>query len=622
VLESLIAFLPILWNRSIASRLIRPFFFVGLSSRLRLSFYAIGKSLRPILEVVLLIVGLVLFAAWASMLLFDSWSCRDSSREDGEMPCFLHQANLLFILLTTANYPDVMMVEYVKNRTSVLFFFVYLMVGLFGLLNLVLAVTYNEYSKNIKEEVKRRQESKDESLDAAFDILDISSDERIEFREWQDLLKILRPDLETQHARTIFQVLDEEKSGYIDRHEFKKVVEAYGSQFKEGPAETDPGVLSERPWDGLSHSERVWRVVKIGWYQWVVRFLLIANMVMVALATEKFARSPESTELLAEPYVEGVTATTLVIASLLNMDLIVKMVAFGLGRWLERRWRVFDLLCGLVVMCGTLVLIIEWNVNKRTHPSTFRSVYFLSLIRSVRLVSESQRVTVVVRTISLMLAPFFTFLGILFVVIYFFATIGIQLYGGLIYKGNPDLNNTSFATEAGVGFYANNYNDYASAMVTCWELLIVNNWYVIMDGFVAASGTQWSRLYFVTYYVVSVIIVLNLFTSFVLEAVTKVDPDEWHGTPHGALFETKFSVGVSEELDRQTSGKWRLETDMRRSFVHDPFFEDFDAATPSRTANVTRLPSTKAQSMRDISRSGIRQWATTTSSSNKHASLR
>ena len=43
-----------------------------------------------------------------------------------------------------------------------------------------------------------------------------------------------------------------------------------------------------------------------------------------------------------------------------------------------------------------------------------------------------------------------------------------------------------------------------------------------MDGFVAASGTQWSRLYFVTYYVVSVIIVLNLFTSFVLEAVTKV----------------------------------------------------------------------------------------------------
>ena len=158
------------------------------------------------------------------------------------------------------------------------------------------------------------------------------------------------------------------------------------------------------------------------------------------------------------------------------MDLIVKMVAFGLGRWLERRWRVFDLLCGLVVMCGTLVLIIEWNVNKRTHPSTFRSVYFLSLIRSVRLVSESQRVTVVVRTISLMLAPFFTFLGILFVVIYFFATIGIQLYGGLIYKGNPDLNNTSFATEAGVGFYANNYNDYASAMVTCWELLIVNNW--------------------------------------------------------------------------------------------------------------------------------------------------
>ena len=53
VLESLIAFLPILWNRSIASRLIRPFFFVGLSSRLRLRSYLDLTLLSPLIQLAL-----------------------------------------------------------------------------------------------------------------------------------------------------------------------------------------------------------------------------------------------------------------------------------------------------------------------------------------------------------------------------------------------------------------------------------------------------------------------------------------------------------------------------------------------------------------------------------------
>ncbi|MFN3504403.1 MAG: hypothetical protein ACK4ZJ_19340, partial [Allorhizobium sp.] len=49
-----------------------------------------------------------------------------------------------------------------------------------------------------------------------------------------------------------------------------------------------------------------------------------------------------------------------------------------------------------------------------------------------------------------------------------------------------------------------------SAMVTLFELLVVNNWFVIMDGFVAAAGTRWARLFFIAFYVTAVIIVLNL----------------------------------------------------------------------------------------------------------------
>ena len=37
-------------------------------------------------------------------------------------------------------------------------------------------------------------------------------------------------------------------------------------------------------------------------------------------------------------------------------------------------------------------------------------------------------------------------------------------------------------------------------MVTLFELLIVNNHFVISEGFVAASGTSLSRIYFITFW--------------------------------------------------------------------------------------------------------------------------
>lgn len=51
----------------------------------------------------------------------------------------------LFILLTTANFPDIMMPAYRGSGFSALFFVVFLMVGLYFLLNLVLAVVYNAF---------------------------------------------------------------------------------------------------------------------------------------------------------------------------------------------------------------------------------------------------------------------------------------------------------------------------------------------------------------------------------------------------------------------------------------------------------------------------------------------
>lgn len=57
--------------------------------------------------------------------------------------CCLCYYRTLWICVTTANYPDVMMSSYNKNRVTALYFISFMVISFFYLMNLVLAVTVN-----------------------------------------------------------------------------------------------------------------------------------------------------------------------------------------------------------------------------------------------------------------------------------------------------------------------------------------------------------------------------------------------------------------------------------------------------------------------------------------------
>jgi two pore calcium channel protein len=101
---------------------------------------------------------------------------------------------------------------------------------------------------------------------------------------------------------------------------------------------------------------------------------------------------------------------------------------------------------------------------------------------------------------------------------YFFAALGMCLYGGFITR-NPDdsksylLLGTIFADSA---YWANNFNDMLSGMNVLFNLLVVNNWFVIEDGFEATTEGRWVRLYFFSFHILGVILVNNLVIAFII----------------------------------------------------------------------------------------------------------
>ena len=66
-------------------------------------------------------------------------------------------------------------------------------------------------------------------------------------------------------------------------------------------------------------------------------------------------------------------------------------------------------------------------------------------------------------------------------------------------------------------FYLNNFSNLFSSGMTLFELMIVNNWHVIMEGYAAVTGSAWSRCYFMAFYLVTMV-VLTITVSLFLEA--------------------------------------------------------------------------------------------------------
>lgn len=63
-----------------------------------------------------------------------------------------------------------------------------------------------------------------------------------------------------------------------------------------------------------------------------------------------------------------------------------------------------------------------------------------------------------------------------------------------------------------------NFNDMFCAFYTMFALMIVNNWYVVVDIYIIEKDNDTTyRLYFLIFYYFAVIIGSNIFVAFILD---------------------------------------------------------------------------------------------------------
>ena len=319
----------------------------------------------------------------------------------------------------------------------------------------------------------------------------------LELRHYRELLEPAALD-----TALFFAALDRSGDGWVDAEEFTRLCELLQVGFQRAPRRTwfeslAPSLAASAGW------RRTRELLLSSSFEGGIDALLLMTGAALVLEGEQFLYSGAPEDFDSRPNSLW-NVLELVFAAAFALEMALKLAALGWSKYMGSLKNTFD---ALVTVATCVVAIIVYVPNAFNDSRLIRLVLLTRLLRLLRLLHWSVHVRSV--SVTFLYAwPQAVKLGkMLFCMHYAFGALGVFCFGGLI---NTDSQRTEFeqlqASSFGkANYYPNNFNDLASGFVTCFELLIVNNWFVLCDGIVAASGTKWSRAFFVAFYATSVL---------------------------------------------------------------------------------------------------------------------
>ena len=180
--------------------------------------------------------------------------------------------------------------------------------------------------------------------------------------------------------------------------------------------------------------------------------------------------------------------------------------------WNEKKVLYFELLTqGFFFVYLFRFLLDEQTFSKY---SIFSDLTLITLLRNVRVFHyfvEAESVKVMTETTRHVTKPILGQFLFIYLVFYGYAQLG-----GILFSG--DLTYHSFAVSGAPDFYyLMSFNDFGCALVTMFHQLVINNWFITVDMYTSITGTSWVKLYFISFWVILVLIMFNVFIAIILE---------------------------------------------------------------------------------------------------------
>lgn len=332
------------------------------------------------------------------------------------------------------------------------------------------------------------------------------------FREMQKNETLASADL--SRADLVFKVLDDDGDNTLSLDEFEDLFDALELKFESMQRET----LLERQLPWLYRAPRFAQLMK-----WVradtsfsscVNIVMVLNMLVVMVETHLDLADVDST-------------FSVVVFAWLELAFSVVYVGEVVLRLMASGWRVywrqfgnrFDLCVVLLLLGSTLYVVID--PSEQSTP-TVRLFILMRLLRLLSLVADISHFRLLGRTVCVAGAVSLPLLTLLFLCIFSFSSLGVQLFGGLLWTGNAALDpevNPSVSAFVANQYMALNFNDVASGCLALFSAMVVAYLTELANAIVVTSNSELSLLFFVAFYVCSVLIIGNVVFALLIDVL-------------------------------------------------------------------------------------------------------
>uniref|UniRef100_A0A8C3Y6N1 Ion transport domain-containing protein n=1 Tax=Catharus ustulatus TaxID=91951 RepID=A0A8C3Y6N1_CATUS len=454
-------------------RILRPFFLLQNSSMMKKTLKSINSTLPEMARWVI-----------AQKTSFHRVVVSSGSCISGTLPDSLTS---LLVLLTTANNPDVMIPAYSKNRAYSIFFILFTVLGNLFLMNLLTAIIYNQFRGYLLKSVQSSLFRRRLGIRAAFEVLSslketpasslkMCSCDQLSAAQFQKLFEELDKDAIKQHPSS-----PEYQSRFMQKMQF-----AFGHPY----------------------------------FGYLGNVVALANIISICVVLVMDADKQPSER---DDFFLGAINCFFILYYLLEM--LLKILAMGLKRYLSYPSNRFD---GLLTIILLILEIATFAVYGFPHPGwrpefmgllslwdMVRLVNMLIVFRFLRIIPNMKFMALVVTTLLDLVKNLRAFAGILLVI-----HRGLCSHQPVISCSAANTTHDNGTLQCGtyeqLEYWPNNFDDFAAAVVTLWDVMVVNNWQVFLDAF-SRYSSPWAKIYFVAWWLISSVIWVNLFVALLLE---------------------------------------------------------------------------------------------------------
>ena len=435
-------------------------------------------------------------------------------------------AFISLIVLTTASHPDVMVPIYQHNRFSAIYFILFLGIGAYIILNLLIAATYHQFKRLHQQSLQKRFHRRRVAFRAAFTLLARKAQKKQVGRQGNNetvtkglvrgLLKKAR--IHKDLVPLMYHHLETKQSVLLSWPQFSELF--------------DMAVKRPMPHQRTTQRPYYTRIRVFQWVQYFIRhrffryFSYLVNLVSVILITIELQISYEDTLNRVD---SRLAYYNLFFTVYFTIEQVLKIMGFGVRGYFRSYSNIYECLITLLVLLLQVISIVLYSSPFQVHEPIVNSTSFHVLIRLINILILLRLLRILVQVESLFrLTKFIVnlvknlcgFFGVIAIVYYTFALLGMELFQdiqGPMQDITKDCLEQQCNTRDNFTYVANDFGDFASSIVTLWDVMVVNNWFIFLENF--AQNTMlvwWSKIYFVAWWLVSSIVCINFFTALVV----------------------------------------------------------------------------------------------------------